>query len=355
MNDTSTVKFTQDDEEKSNADDNPFADIMNKLKSEKKSEGVKRTETGVDKTSFSNLMDEEPPAFFNEPETQIQPRSPSVIVKKEAEASPFIKAAFEITAKPETVANIVKDSVVTDISNEIAYSETVADIAEARNIHDTILNQQIKALCSASISPQFDAINEDIPVTPVASDILVVPVAHPVIPEVQDIQDVSAVCEIQPFSVPSTLQVPSVVPVSSTLHVSSAVPEIQSAPEIPIVSANSDNSSVSSIAFLDSFPSLSSSNSDTSSVSSPNSFSTSPRTTGFRASILKHGLSALEKIGKSTADVVVSTRNKLSEPSNSNMAQSQSHSQMITPDYADQNSTFHDILKLYGGYAKLQV
>ena len=112
----------------------------------------------------------------------------------------------------------------------------------------------------------------------------------------------------------------------------------------------------STIPFFDSISSIIN-NSDTSSpsIKSPSSPGAQAKTTGFRASILKHGLSALEKIGKSTADVVVSTRNKLSEPSAISQFVPSHQQQVITPDFNDEISSFYDILKLYGGYTKLQV
>lgn len=116
------------------------------------------------------------------------------------------------------------------------------------------------------------------------------------------------------------------------------------------------NNSTTSVPFFDSFNNSSNSSLPRSlspSSTSKGSATTSTSTTGFRASILKHGLSALEKIGKSTADVVVSTRNKLSEPVNEQ--NNQSTLNPITPDFNDENSSFYDILKLYGGHSKLQV
>lgn len=109
--------------------------------------------------------------------------------------------------------------------------------------------------------------------------------------------------------------------------------------------------SAASIPIYDSIKSFSSPTNLESSPSSSVDSSVSSRQ-GFRASILKHGLSALEKIGKSTADVVVSTRNKLAEPQ---ILSSLNHSQPVTPDFNDSTSSFYDIFQLYGGYAKLQV
>lgn len=260
MNDTSTVNFSNENNLIPKKTDDPFADIMKKLKSSNKSETDKIDQKCTENvSSFSNLMDEEPPESFNDSESESQVSQSSSHVKS-VEASPLIKAAFVNSSKPETTT---RHSDYIESSDFIDNSQSTSSIIETDK------------------------------------------------------------------------------------------------------TGSLNNSSASSISFLDSYAPVSSSNSDTTSNNSnPNSFSVSPRTTGFRASILKHGLSALEKIGKSTADVVVNTRNKLAEPSNSintthshyqSQSQSQSQSQMITPDYSDEKSTFYDILKLYGGYAKMQV
>ena len=134
--------------------------------------------------------------------------------------------------------------------------------------------------------------------------------------------------------------------ISSTTSNSSPTLSLQTVSFFDYLSVNSSETSIPHSTFEATVP-------DSSSLETniPNS-SASPR--GFRASILKHGLSALEKIGKSTADVVVNTRNKLSESTTTNIMPVEC-SQLITPDFNDEKSSFYDILKLYGGYTKLQV
>lgn len=308
MNDTSTVKLSP--KMGSNADDDPFADIMKKLQSEKKSEVKDKSASKIEaKTnnpnmqaqsapSVSNLMDEEPPKFFNEPE--------------------------ELDFKQQSTVFSPEEIIVAKQHSPVLPDETEF----VKQIHDT------------GIDCESDLIAEDKSVSNSYN--------------IFETEDNSEIELIAPLEVTSSLES------SSSSQIDSRVPEPEAYSHsnespIPVAVHNIANSSVSSIPFLDSFPSVSSSNSDSSSVSSPNSFSLSPRSSGgFRASILKHGLSALEKIGKSTADVVVSTRNKLTEPTNiSNPVLSSS--QVVTPDYSDESSSFYDILKLYGGYAKLQV
>lgn len=93
-------------------------------------------------------------------------------------------------------------------------------------------------------------------------------------------------------------------------------------------------------------------------VNSPDSFTSSNSSTGlgFRANLLKHGLTALEKIGKTTADVVVSTRNKITESAPESIeALPQRAFNPITPDYHDAKSSFIETFQLYGGLLRITV
>lgn len=94
-------------------------------------------------------------------------------------------------------------------------------------------------------------------------------------------------------------------------------------------------------------------------VNSPDSFtsSNSSNSFGFRANLLKHGLTALEKIGKTTADVVVSTRNKMTEATAPEFVEALPPRPFnpITPDYHDAKSTFLETFQLYGGLLRITV
>jgi hypothetical protein len=75
------------------------------------------------------------------------------------------------------------------------------------------------------------------------------------------------------------------------------------------------------------------------------------------SNLFRHGLSALERIGKTTADVVVGTRNKIIEQSAmaDGLQQLQpSPSNPVVPDFTDASQSFTQVLQLYGGLAKLQ-
>lgn len=82
----------------------------------------------------------------------------------------------------------------------------------------------------------------------------------------------------------------------------------------------------------------------------------SSNSSGLRASLLKHGLTALEKIGKTTADVVANTRNKIVETGavELDVLFSQPLSP-VNPDYNDFKSSFYETFQLYGGQAKITV
>ena len=73
------------------------------------------------------------------------------------------------------------------------------------------------------------------------------------------------------------------------------------------------------------------------------------------STIFKHGLSALEKIGKTTAEVVVGTRNRLLEqPQAAQSSFNPSLAQPVTPDFTDTSQSFIQICQLYGGIGKFQ-
>jgi hypothetical protein len=89
-------------------------------------------------------------------------------------------------------------------------------------------------------------------------------------------------------------------------------------------------------------------------ITSPDSVSS--HGSGFRASILKHGLTALEKIGRTTADVVTTTRNKIIEASPVEHELLASRPlDTIVPDFNDSKSSFYEVFQLYGGHSKLTV
>ena len=89
-------------------------------------------------------------------------------------------------------------------------------------------------------------------------------------------------------------------------------------------------------------------------ITSPDSVSS--QGSRFRTSILKHGLTALEKIGRTTADVVVNTRNKIIESTPGELdAFSSKPLNPVEPDYKDSKSTFYEVFQNYGGHSKLSV
>ena len=396
-------------------EDDPFADIMKKLKSQQAPKSPVNElvikSPPAKKSEFFNLMDEEPPETFkqfNEPSEVIHKSS---IKTKQPEPSSFIKAAFSSKPK-ESVKVFEKDTEL--LNEESRGEEKVTNIGDEpikfnhdSEDKDTVLPKQDY---NVNIVKEFEKITEDAePKDIKEKEFLILKDTKDYKVEYEEVKE-DFVCEsivndhselkfsdkvnvepvpvfnnddigVEPVfnnndivkeeldSIESTPRFMSQMPSTPIYHQSAfAFPTTfeertvyESKPIINFDGSVSSGpthsieqvSSTSTIPFFDSLSSIISNNSDSSSVSSPTS-STSPKTTGFRASIIKHGLSALEKIGKSTADVVVSTRNKLSEPSMSQFTSSHSQ-QTITPDFNDENSSFYDILKLYGGYSKLQV
>lgn len=315
------------------AEEDPFADIMSKLKSQQKPKSA---------SEYTNLMDEEPPETlkqFNEPSD----RKTSPIKTKQSEPSSFIKAAFASKSKEEMI--IFQNEPLDQETSENAniHFETKAESkpeTEAVSNDFPELMEEFKSMESEEkeleiITEKESLIEEDRLLPEIIKDEIYT--EHDKNPLESHKEHLGYQNEEKGLT-------------SNEISQSNGFSGFLQQPEIV-------SSSTSTIPFFDSFSSIIG-NSDNSSISSPSTSSikspTSPQTksTGFRASILKHGLSALEKIGKSTADVVVSTRNKLAEPSMNQYAPGQ---QPITPDYSDEISTFYDILKLYGGYAKLQV
>ncbi len=89
-------------------------------------------------------------------------------------------------------------------------------------------------------------------------------------------------------------------------------------------------------------------------ITSPES--TSSQGSGFRASIMKHGLTALEKIGKTTADVVTSTRNKIIDTNQTDQTFLTARTlPVFEPDFFDSKSSFYEVFQQYAGHAKLTV
>lgn len=388
--------------EQEQPEEDPFADIMNKLKSQQKPKPP---------AEYSNLMDEEPPETFkqlNEP-SEVH-RKPSPLKTKPSEPSSFIKAAFSPKPKDEKEEKekFIEPLEPSEIATEIVVkSEAVSEITT----HFAELEEELKDIEYEEIlkieEPEVivkeetnfitqDSIVEDQKLSVMETETEVItqePTNQNVFLDLQDteiitnepadekvsveLQDSEIIAQepivedqmVEDRLVPVVIQEYFSTPVEPLEFLKTQVEEKNhKSPKSPIFPSfesyeNSQSigflqqpevisSSTSTIPFFDSLSSImgTSDNSSTSSIKSPSSPQT--KSTGFRASILKHGLSALEKIGKSTADVVVSTRNKLAEPAMTQFIPSQ---QPITPDYSDEISTFYDILKLYGGYAKLQV
>ena len=314
MSDTSTVKFKDSDKNDKNDDDNPFADIMKKLKSpvqesepqkSAKPAQVATQSSSIPVAPFSSLMDEEPPESFN---SKLLKTDEDVNFKvnkkplKRAEPSSFIKAAFSPKEQKEFVHEFQdhKTDEGASVPEPQGFNEPEAPI-----VTKCIVNSHTPEITTAPSACKVDHYNEDaetLSASEINSDILL---SGPIVSE-----------------------------------------SINSEASIASVSQGSSGTPLA-IPFFDSFSSINS----VSPVSAA-----SPRT-GFRASILKHGLSALEKIGKSTADVVVSTRNKLANDQLVPMMTPSinSNAQVITPDYSNESASFYEILKLYGGYSKLQV
>lgn len=368
-------------------DEDPFADIMKKLKTQQLPKPSVDETVSSKKVDFVNLMDEEPPETFKQFNEQFVIPVKSPIKPKQPEPSSFIKAAFSPKSTGEPLKGNEKEKETdkeqeheTNLSfnHEINSSES---LKQNFNIMDEQIIQNIKVEENEKVTNETviaeestDEIFRDTEIISLEEEPKFFEKSkESIVHELEDKAKIESNINNQTFDETESQEY------STALQSSYEQPHLES----PIVHKsnpfiNFDGSvssgpiqvqeieqisSTSTIPFFDSLSSIISSNSDSSSISSPtNSYiksSTSPqaKTTGFRASILKHGLSALEKIGKSTADVVVSTRNKLTEPSITQFtsSQQQPQHQPITPDFTDENSSFYDILKLYGGYAKLQV
>lgn len=412
-------------ESKIKDEDDPFADIMKKLKSQPTPNPPVVAPQPAKKSEFFNLMDEEPPETFkqfNEPsesplKSPIKPKLP------EASASSFIKAAFSQKHKEEPVKGLEKAKAkesrkeyeVTSKEKSCNFETELRDIEKPEQVQvlnftteNIIINsgetekniiktadesiQDIKYNESIEQNLQDDFKDDEPTIIHESNMNFVhqsnfnghareyqVKVEHDVNNKTiyengfEEDSETILKCSSESQTLfetpPPPLHKDEPLSISPILHYNpiGSMPinnfdgsvSSSSGPSTAVELVSSTTSS-SSIPFFDSLSSIiSNNNSDSSNISSPtnSSFikspsSPQPKTSGFRASILKHGLSALEKIGKSTADVVVSTRNKLAEPSISQLSSGQ---QVITPDFSDENSSFYDILKLYGGYNKLQV
>ena len=89
-------------------------------------------------------------------------------------------------------------------------------------------------------------------------------------------------------------------------------------------------------------------------VTSPGSVSSDKG--GFRSNILKHGLTALEKIGKTTAEVMVNTKNKITDANFADLETFTSQPVVeVIPDFNDSKSSFYETFNIYSGHSKLTV
>lgn len=337
MTDNSTVKFEEATKEKEK-DEDPFADIMKKLKSPNLTQS--ETKPIASAQPIRNLMDEEPPESFNSNQEENDIIKPSRKPLKNAEPSSFIKAAFSPKESKEQVEVSKTEIKLTDFT-ELTKSEPV--ITEKLSVAESVPVTTEKLTETEPVPLIFES---KVVITPNIAE------SH----ETETFNSPNKPIDDVPYE--SSEYVPAnekTLTIENNACVSEKISDeyLEHKPHTidhETIVKNTSNSSLteesraspSTIPFFDNL-STTSSNSDSSA-----NFLSPPRT-GFRASLLKHGLSALEKIGKSTADVVVSTRNKLATEA------TVTQGPMITPDYNDETSTFYEILKLYGGYSKLQV
>ena len=353
MTDNSTVKFEEATKEK---DEDPFADIMKKLKSPNLTQSETKPIKSVQ--PIRNLMDEEPPESFNSNQGENDIIKPSRKSLKNAEPSSFIKAAFSPKESKEQVEVAKTEIKLTDFT-ELTKSEPVTTekftetepiITEKFTVTEPIIAEKFivtEPIITEKFTVTVPLIAEsEVALTPNTAE------SH----ETETFNSPNKPIDDVPYE-PSEFE-PAKVKIENNASTSETISDEYLELKTHTITIDNDKNtsntsltfvseesraSPSSIPFFDNL-STTSSNSDSSA-----NFLSPPRT-GFRASLLKHGLSALEKIGKSTADVVVSTRNKLTTE-----APSVTQGPIITPDYNDETSTFYEILKLYGGYSKLQV
>jgi hypothetical protein len=300
LSDTSSVKIGSLEPVKSVSDDDPFADIVKKLKSPSPRANIIEHEITKNEELFTNLMNEEPPECFEmhpETETKSHILCEKDQSKQQVEPSAFIKAAF--SPKLSTAKSFVNEP--KDIGHDSTYEPKGID-------HDSTFTKVIKSHASEVIKSHTSEVVES--------------------PNPEFIESPN----------------PEFIESHTPEFINSSFPDIIESRTTPNVIKSSITPS--EIVEPPSHEFLGSPVSDTSTPLSSSSISNSS-STGFRASLLKHGLSALERIGKSTADAVVSTRNKLSDgPA--------VQGSVITPDYDNVSASFYDIFNLYGGYSKLQ-
>lgn len=368
--------MTSSNEPEIKEEEDPFADIMKKLKTQQPPKQSVDEPVPSKKVDFVNLMDEEPPETFKQFNDQFVIPSKSPIKAKQPEPSSFIKAAFSPKSKEEPLKGSEKEHETNlSFNHDINSSES---LKQNFNIMAEQIIQNIEVEENEKVSNETIETKETINSNVRDTETLTLKKEPEffekskgsVVHELEDKDNIVSNINNQTFDKTESQEC------SPESQSSSEQPYLDSPIVHPVINFDGSISSgpiqvqeieqvssTSTIPFFDSLSSIISNSSDSSNISSPTDSyiksptSPQPKTTGFRASILKHGLSALEKIGKSTADVVVSTRNKLAEPSITQFTSSQQQQQQqpITPDFTDENSSFYDILKLYGGYAKLQV
>ena len=318
-----TLDEQKNHQNKDTIEDDPFADIMKKLKSE--STGTSKTESckndlelksenfTLNETKNStlnqekefNLMDEVPPESFEKIEKEFE--------EFDSKNLKFKEDLLSVKTESSEIENIEHKSLETDQETQLVNENENEKNSEIDNENE-INNDKYK----------YNGISNG---TSNESNYFDMKESGYIIKNNSEPQEI--------FDISKPVESSSVSDFDFKLNVTNETEK-----ESTVQSSLSDNT-------------LSSAS------SSPNSNSI-PRTGGFRASIFKHGLSALERIGKSTADVVVSTRNKLNDTStliqsSSPYANQKQTANVITPNFNDRNSTFYDIFKLYGGYSKLQV